>query len=32
MTDQTQITIALTLLALSIGMFWSLTILEVTRG
>lgn len=32
MTDQTHCTIALTLLALSIGVFWALAILEVTRG
>lgn len=32
MTTQTHITIAMALLALSIGVFWALTILEVTRG
>lgn len=32
MTNQAQCTLALTLLALSIGAFWALTILEVTRG
>lgn len=32
MTNQTHITIGLTLLALSIGVFWALAILEVARG
>jgi hypothetical protein len=32
MTTQTHITFALTLMALSIGVFWAMAILEVTRG